>query len=377
MKLEEFEKLETAIKKQNFYESYKGINSLLFYLSILGNIASVFCGIFFLAKLILGSVTVLTNIYVIYTISFILLTCLELLKRDIFAKFSIEFIRYKSFVKKEVAILSFFSLFVVFFSFYASLSGAKEFSSKSEHLELEQKTIVTNYNDSLNKIASDKILAINKEIDVLKQKDESKDKEQTELEGLERLTSQQKNRVKDLKAERLLLKEDISKSKAQIDTIQAQTKRDIAAYTALSSNDIDKQKEQNSSNSFTFIVISTIIELLILIGIYFNKNYGFKSYEEFKNKYNNDPSFQRWKLTNSLVEALYMNGPKVGDKALSATSLHDVSKINGATVTAKEVQDAIKLFTALKILKLSGNARYFEKDKETAISLVRTHFKID
>ena len=72
-----------------------------------------------------------------------------------------------------------------------------------------------------------------------------------------------------------------------------------------------------------------------------------------------------------------MNSPKVGEKSLSVTTLHDLSKINSITVTTKEVQDSLKLFTALKILKLSGNARYFEKDKETAQEIVKNHFKIE
>lgn len=377
MKLDDFKKLEKTIQKQNFYESYSGINNLLFYLSLLGNVASVFCGIFFLVKLFIGSITVLTNIYIIYGIAIVLLTGLELLKRDVFAKFSLEFIRYKSFAKKEVLSLAFFSLFVVFFSFYASLSGAKEFSSKSDNLEVQQKLTTTKYTDSLNKIANVKIASIEKDIALLKTKSDDKDKEQTELEGIEKLTYQQKNRIKDLKIERSSIKNDILFSKNEIDSTLSKTKRQINEYVLLTSTDIDKQKEKNSSASFVFIIISTIIELMILIGIYFNKSYNFRSYEESKIKFNNDPVFQKWKLNNGILDVLYMNTPKVGDKSLSISSLHEMSKINGITVTTKEVQDSLKLFTVLKILKISGNARYFEKDKETAETLLKNHFKVE
>lgn len=377
MKLEEFNKLETLVKKQDFYLSYKGINSLLYYLSLFGNLASIFCGFFFLSKLIMDSVTVLTNTYVIYGISLLLLTGLELLKRDIFDKFSLEFIRHKSLVKKEVTTLAFFCVFVVSFSFYASLTGAKEFSSKSEVLETEQKNTVKAYSDSLYKIASDKVAVIEKDLEKIKDKDDIKDKEQTSLESLDKLSPQQRNRIRDLKTERQVLKDDMVKYKAEIDTINTRVKREVYDYEKTVTVNIDKAKEKNESNSTVFLIISTIIELLILIGIYFNKTYKFKSYEEYKTKFNNDPIFQKWKTNNSIIDILYINEPKLGDKILSVVSLKDLCKINNVSVTEKELNDSMKLFTALKILKVSGNARYLEKDKESASEVLRKHFKID
>lgn len=377
MKLEEFNKLEGIVKKQDFYISYKGINSLLFYLSLFGNVASVFCGFFFLSKLITDSVTVLTNTYIIYAISLLLLTGLELLKRDIFDKFSLEFIRFKTLAKKEVATLALFCLFVISFSFYASLTGAKEFSSKNDVLETEQKLTVNGYVDSLNKLANTKINVINGDISKIKEKDDLKDKEQTTLEGLEKLTTQQKNRVKDLKAERIIYKDDITKLKNEIDSITVQTKRNVDSYAAEVAQSTDKEKDKNSSNSKVFVIISTIIELLILIGIYFNKTYKFKSYDEYKAKFNNDPIFQKWKTNNSIIEILYINEPKLGDKVLSINSMKDLCKINNISVNERELADSMKLFTALKIVKVSGNARYLEKDKETAIEILKKHFKVE
>jgi hypothetical protein len=257
------------------------------------------------------------------------------------------------------------------------LTGAKEFSSKNDVLETEQKLSVSGYVDSLNKLADSKINILNGDISKIKDKDDAKDKEQTTLEGLDKLTAQQKNRVKDLKAERLIYKDDINKLKSEIDSITVKTKRNVDSYTAEVSQSTNKEKDKNSSNSKVFVIISTIIELLILIGIYFNKTYKFKSYDEYKAKFNNDPIFQKWKTNNSIIEVLYINEPKLGDKVLSVNSMKDLCKINNISVNERELADSMKLFTALKIVKVSGNARYLEKDKETAIDILKKHFKIE
>ena len=101
MNINEFKDLETEIKKQDFNKDYKTINKVLLFLSVFGNIASMFLAFFFISKIITGAVSESNQMAVMF-VSVILLGGLELLKRDIFAKFSMEYLRYKSFAKKEV-----------------------------------------------------------------------------------------------------------------------------------------------------------------------------------------------------------------------------------------------------------------------------------
>ena len=54
MKINEFKKLEEKITGQNFSQSYKNINSLMFLLSIFGHFASIFLAYFALSKVLSG-----------------------------------------------------------------------------------------------------------------------------------------------------------------------------------------------------------------------------------------------------------------------------------------------------------------------------------
>ncbi len=126
MKLSEFKKLEESIQEQDFNRSFKNINRVMFFLSIFGHLVSIFLAYFLISKILSG---VISDNPVLVTISsIILLGGLELLKREIFDKFSLQQIKFKSILNKDVLPLFLVSLFIVSMSFYASIKGAKEFS---------------------------------------------------------------------------------------------------------------------------------------------------------------------------------------------------------------------------------------------------------
>ena len=136
MKINDYKKLEEKITNQNFNKSYKTINIVLTILSYFGHIASIFLAYFMLSKVIEGAMT--GNIIVAGIASVVLLGGLELLKRDMFDKFSINFLKLKG-ITKEVLPLFFISLTIISLSFYASIKGAAEFSSKSAEIEVKGK----------------------------------------------------------------------------------------------------------------------------------------------------------------------------------------------------------------------------------------------
>ena len=81
MKIQEFERLENKINNQNFHENYKTINNVMIAISYFGHIASIFLAFFMLSKVLFG---VMDNKIIVYGSTLVVLSSIELLKRDIF-----------------------------------------------------------------------------------------------------------------------------------------------------------------------------------------------------------------------------------------------------------------------------------------------------
>jgi len=374
MKLNDFKKLEESIKEQDFNKSYKNINDVMFYLSIFGNIASMFLAYFLLYGVLASAID---NKIIVSIASIILLGGLELLKREIFDKFSIQHLKFKSFVSKEVLPLGFFSILLIGLSFYSSLSGAEEFSSKAKEIEKKVDTNIKTYQDSLTAKYDSTFRMIDSDVVLAKEKINNKDKEQTSIESNDPLTIQQKNRVKDLKSEKADLKNEISLFESKKKELKLELEKEVSEFESKSKLEEKNQKKENKSNSFLFVIISTIIELVILSGVYFNEYYKYRSYMEFRRKMEKDVNFQKWVTYNSVLDVIYTEETKINDKLSSGKNIQDLCKVNGVILLNKDMADMFKLFISIGIVKSSGSNKYISKSKDMAQEILRTHFKIN
>lgn len=374
MDLEKFKKLEESIKEESFGKEYKSINTVMFCLSIFGHMASIFLAYFFLSKILSGAI--INNPILVLISSVILLTGLELLKRDIFQKFSSQAIKLKTFVHKNVYPLMFLSMAIVSVSFYATISGAKEFSSKTKEIEVVTQEINKKYEDSLTAVYNTKIQGIEMEAKTTKSKIDQKDNEQTSLESVQPLTLQQRNRVRDLKVERDQLRYDLIGYDTTINKYKVELSTKIKEYESKTNEFSSQKKDENKTNSLIFVIISTTIELIILAGVYFNRYYKIRSYNDFKTKVEKDPNYQKWVLYDSLVDIIFNVDTKTNDKAPSIKTIADLSKLNGINILIKDASDFVRILSSLSILRSSGNAKYFTKSKETAKEIIKSHFNI-
>jgi len=308
MKIQEFKKLEEKINGQNFNKGYKNINILMFVLSIFGHIASIFLAYFALSKVLSGVIE--NNPVVVFLASVILLSGLELLKRDIFDKFSIQYLKIKSFTK-DVLPLFLLSVAIISTSFYASIHGAQEFSSKTDVIEKDKKEVITKISDSLTNTYTIKINEIESEIKLVKSKIETKDKEQTELEAIQPPTRSAKQRIKDLKDEKLILRGDITKLEEDESKVKSELSLKIKEQETTITSETEKKKEGNDKNSLAFVLISTLIEIIILAGVYFNEYYKFRSYKEFRDSIEKDPNYQKWMLYDQILSIIYTEDTKM------------------------------------------------------------------
>jgi hypothetical protein len=373
MKITEFKKLEDKINNQNFNQGYKNINAMMFVLSIFGHIASIFLAYFALSKVLSGVIE--NNPVVVLLASVILLSGLELLKRDIFDKFSIQYLKIRAFTK-DVLPLFILSIAIISTSFYASIHGAKEFSSKTEVIEKDKKELVIKITDSITNSYNTKIIDIENEIKSVKSKIEIKDKEQTELEAIQPPTRSAKQRIKDLKDEKSILRSDITKLESDELKIKEELTSKVKAVETEITTESEKKKEGSESNSLAFVLISTLIELIILAGVYFNEYYKFRSYREFRQRIEKDPNYQKWMLYNQILDIIYPEDTKMNQKLPSNKVIADMCRVNEIIVMPKDVINFLKVINNLGIIKTSGATRFVNKQRDLSFEILKKHFNI-
>jgi hypothetical protein len=373
MKIEDFKKLEKKINNQNFNEGYKTINIVLVSLSWFGHFASVFLAYFMLSKVLSGAMT--DNPVAVFIASVIILAGVELLKRDIFDKFSIQYLKLKSLQKAMPLFL--LSILIIGISFYSSISGAGEFASKEKEFDSNKELVLTQYSDSLNRINDSIIKSKDLEIVSLKSKIELKDKEQTEIEAQQPLTRQQRQRVSDLKTEKTTIRTDIEKVESDKVNVNKETQSKIEQKEKELGSKTDEKKKDNSKNTVMFVIISTLIELVILAGVYFNEYYKFRSYREFRDKLEKDPNYQKFLLYEQILEIIYPEDARMNQKLPSNKSIIDMCKVNDIIVLNKDLVDFSKVVINLGIIKSSGSTKYINKQRDLCFDILRRHFNVE
>lgn len=376
MKYSDYLNLEDKIKDQSFHLSYKNVNILLSIFSYLGNLISIFLAFFFLFNIIGVGIT---NVYLCGGISILLLIGLELFKRDIFKKFSFSFLKNKNNIKSYIT-LSIFSIMLIFMSFYSSLNGAKLFASKNDVIELTKDENINAYKDSISNFYLLKNNKIEKEIDLYKEKLSSKDDEQLiinkKLQNNTYLSRSEKERNTQLSEEKNELNDLIIKNENKI-TINLQERDSlINVYSNNIINKSVKELNKNSDDSIIFIFLSTIIELLILFGVYFNVYYIYKSYNDYKNETQHDPNFQKWYLYNEILKIIYPPNIKINQRISTLNNIIDICKINNIYADKKEIEGFLKLCKNIGIISQKGSYRFIMKQYDDAYETLKKQFGI-
>ena len=380
MKIEEFKKLEQKINNQNFHENYKVINNVMIGLSYFGHIASIFLAFFMLSNILLG---VMDNKPVVYISSIIILSSIELLKRNIFNKFSILYLKLRTFTK-DVLPLFILSITIIGISFYSSIKGASEYSSKGDKIEEDYKIVNKKTEDSLTKFYQVKIEKIEKsggvkEIALNKLYDRQDELNNLALSG--DLTKDQKKLLRSLptqiKSLEIENKPFIESKKIEISKIEKERDDKIKKHHLESEKESKKKKDDNSKNSLAFIIFSTLIEISILAGVYFKDYYEIRSYREKKEQLEKDPNFQKWRVYKQILDIIYTEDTKVNQKLPSGKNIIDLCKNNDVIILNKDLTNFLKTMNSLGIIKLSGSTRYFSKTSELAFESLNKHFNIE
>ncbi len=391
MKHDEFEKLKINVNEKTFHSNYGVFSKLSNYISYVGNIFSILFAYFFLVEIASSALlnpTALTTVLVSVA-SILILFTIELSKRFIFDKFSLSIIKENfTFSSTESKVLGFISLFIVIISFYFSLSGAKKYSDRDDDLVKNTETVVDKFQDSLNLEYSKKIDYIdnlNKKLITQNNQYDSLisiyETSQLEITGSTWKDNVEKSRYNELisnkKKDKKTNQSEIDKNDTKIKQLKTERDGIISDYEGKQKNKTEKTIEKNSDNPLIFIIFSSVIEIVILFGVYFINYYKIRSVRDYELKIKKDPRYKIFNIWNNLLSIIYTNESQTGDLLPFKTEIIKLIKTNNFDISNKELDDALRMFTHLDILKKKGSKKAINYSLEDAKIKIKEHFKIE
>jgi len=125
-----------------------------------------------------------------------------------------------------------------------------------------------------------------------------------------------------------------------------------------------------------FVIISLFIEIIILLGIYYDKFYDYKVIEEYEKTIIETPSFKKWYKFNYLLGLIYSRTKEIGETIPSSNAIMEMAEVGGNKLDKATLDKFVKILYFLEIVKLEGNKRILNMTEEEGIKKLRYYFDI-
>lgn len=386
MNIEEFKKAKAEIKEKNFFNNYRGFSKLSYYLSWVGNGFSILFAYFFINNIIQQTITTHTATTDILAgaITVIILLTVELMKRFVFDKLTQNFIidQFKL-LTTESKLLAFISACLIVTSFYFSLNGAEKYADKTDDISTKTENTIQMFSDTLDKKYAVKTATYDEQNKILFDQNQKLDADLSEYTKQYNNPDISKADARKLKSEITRLSKQKESNLALIDKNESKIKEftslkdaEIEEYETKHNGLASKEQEKVSGNPMIFLVFSTVIEFLILFGIYFINYYKVRSVDDFEKKIAKDPKYKLYNLYTEMINVMYKEDTNIGEAIPIKAQITKLLKSNSIDISNKDLDEALRVLTHLNIFKQKGNKKYFNADKNEANALIKTHLKI-
>ena len=282
--------------------------------------------------------------------------------------FSTEFIKNKFKIFK-LNMVSFLIgvLVLIIGSFYFSLNGAMKFVDNRKIFQEQTEFNVQERVDSLN------MFYFNQYIKPLMNENKTLSEQNTKYTDQASTTSF-RTRYTDLINTN---NQKIESNRSQI--IQYETRRDNEITTVKQSQNskLNQALIDNRSNIISFIIISCLIELIIMLGIYYDRFFDYKIIEEYEKTIVSTPEFKTWYKFNSLLNLIYSKVSDIGEQLPSTNALSELCEVSGNRTDKSTMDKFIKIMYYLGIVSLQGNRRILNMNKETGLKKLKDYFEIN
>lgn len=368
MEQEKYNSIRSKIKGRNFENKYKILDKYLFGLSFLGNIGSIFFAFFLISPAIQRSIIPYVNseklILIISIItSIFILGIFEFIKRELLRNFSFDFIKNTYKIKISNILPLIISLLIIILSFYFSLTGAKNFASTSKNKNIIVENKINTHVDSLNIIYNNRIQIHIDDNNKLRENNDILRNKLAETPLNYRTVRNEYQNIVDKNVQLINNNENnISKLNVELLSKVDELKTDF-------NEQINKNEKDDFENIFLFICFSTIIELLIISGIYFRQHYEYKIFVDNDSLEKTYIKRERYKL---LLKFLYNDGTlNIGDKILGMSKIKELVKDNSRiSNSGKFIDTFIFDMESNEIFRNSGKRRYFNVSYDEALNIV-------
>ena len=367
MDLKRYEKLKKEVDVKSFESKYGVLDKLLHAASFLGNIGSIFFAFFFINELLYNATNEFAGrVIILGTATVVSMGIFELLKRYVFRNLSLSILSKQS-TAVELFYNIMFSLVLVCGSFYLSLNGAKEFADKSTAIETQASKDISTQADSITQAYSKRIdLKSSERQNVVKTRDIYVDKMASGEAYSSRLKEYNKL-INDANAQLEKIDESILRIENERDDAISAIRLEISKTT-------DKQIEQVGNNKIAFLLISSFIELLILVGVYFHTFYMLKTFNDFKRRLVSSPSYGIYEAYTKLLAILFKNGKVDVEEVLPDDESFIKMAIARDDFEENEINDFLELCTNLGLTVPYRQKRIAAKRFDEAKEILVNYF---
>jgi len=371
MDLEKYDKLRKKIIGKDFEGKNKKLDFWLFNLSFLGNIGSIFFASFLVFPALLNAVQAnfIGNFFWAQTISLIvtllLLVSFETIKRLLLKNFSFDFVSNNYVILRGKLIGWFiFSLAIVSLSFYLSLTGARNFASTriyrtdliENRFNQERDSIIRYYNSQKETYVADneKLRSVN--ADLRETLAKTPDNFRTV-----------RNEYQDIINQNV---EIIRENENRIERFNALQEQQISALASQHDEKVLDVRGDDFKNIILFILISTTIEILIILGIFFREYYEYNLYLSGKNKL--EKIYVKRDRYRALLTFVFEEGKlSIGDKVISGMKLKDIVRETTTIPNSnKVVEEFMNDMERLGVFIVHGKRRNINVSYSEAIKIV-------
>ena len=370
MNYDVYQSLKDTVKPEDFYTKFKGLKSLLFWLSFAGNLFCIVFAYFHVNGSILETISTPTpnTVLGIMALSIFVLFALEALKRLVFAKLTRTLVEHRMrWVGGELNALAAASLVLVAASFYLSLTGAQQYADKEDKVTSQVQGNVSAYQDSAKVQTERKISTLDERSARLSQTNAGLNEKALTLS-----TSRRADLMQAIAANNRLL----AKNDEAVKELKKERDVDVAKFETRAKDQGGAVVAKSKQNVVRFVSFSALAEIIILFGVFFVGYFPYRAKVEYDRLFDSDPKYRTFEHYKELLQIIFKAGAQAGGYVITKIEMLKMLRLANVNPASKELDDMVKVLRHLDILRQRGSKNVFNVEHEKAVVLVKDYLKV-